>query len=123
MLKLKFVYGVLPALVWYGENIADQKFGGFANGPLIRIRSKYVIDHGLLEHELTHVKQWWRTLGIHGILYAVSSKYRLASEVEAYRAQLRLCDPSAVEWMIKAIQTKYDLSVPEEKIRKLLTEA
>lgn len=117
------MYGVLPALVWYGENIADSRFGGFANGPLIRIRSKYIIDHGLLEHELTHVKQWWRTLGTHGVLYAVSSKYRLASEVEAYRAQLRICDPSAVEWMIKAIQTKYDLSVSEEKVRKLLMEA
>lgn len=126
MLKLKFVYGILPAIVWYTNSISDARFGGMANGPLIRIRSKYVIDHGLLEHELTHVKQWWRTLGLHGIFYKLSSKYRFASEIEAYRSQLQTTfgssrpSQTAIDQVVKAIQTKYDLDVSAEEISNLL---
>lgn len=122
MLKLKCIYGLLPALVWYTDKISDTRFGGVTNGPLIRIRPKYINDRGLLEHELVHVEQWWRTLGMHGILYKLSSKYRLTSEIKAYRTQLQLSRPSAVDWMVKAIQTKYDLDASAEEIFKLLSE-
>lgn len=119
-MKIKFVYGILPAIIVYTNNIADTRFGAIANGPLIRMRPKYITDHGLHEHELTHVKQWWRTLGLHGLLYAMSARYRLNSEIEAYREQLKFGSASDVVWMTTAIQTKYDLNVSREKISELL---
>lgn len=121
MIKIKLVYGILPAIIWYTNNISDTRYGGVANGPLIRIRSKYVIDHGLLEHELTHVKQWYRTGGLHGLLYRFSSDYRLRSEVEAYRAQLQHPrSTTSIAYAVKAIQTKYSLDTDSKKITELL---
>ena len=39
-------------------------FGGTAQGPLIKLVSKYKDDTGLLEHEKTHVRQWYAVLAI-----------------------------------------------------------
>ena len=78
MTYLRFITNNLPA-----------NSNGAANGPVVRIRPGYEDDRGLLEHELTHVKQWWRTLGLHSILYLCSKRYRLKAEVEAYREQLK----------------------------------
>lgn len=41
------------------------------------------------QHELAHVKQWYITLGLHGILYRISKRYRLWSEVQAYKVSMR----------------------------------
>ena len=65
-----------------------QNSNGCANGPIIRIRPAYKGDEGLKQHEICHVHQWWRTLGLHSLLYLVSKRYRLRAEVEAYRKQL-----------------------------------
>ena len=66
-----------------------QNSNGCANGPIIRIRPAYKGDEGLKQHEICHVHQWWRTLGLHSLLYLVSKRYRLRAEVEAYREQLK----------------------------------
>lgn len=75
-------------VVVYTDKIAEG-FAGCANGPIIRIRPKYRADKGLLAHEIVHVKQFYRTFGMHGILYLLSEKYRFNAEVEAYREQTR----------------------------------
>jgi len=56
----------------------------------IFIHPDHCEERSLIEHELVHVRQFYRTLGIHIILYEISSNYRLRSEVEAYRAQLAI---------------------------------
>lgn len=55
----KFIYGVIPVPVKFTDNMADNT-AGYARGPLIRLRPRYVDDRGLLEHELEHVRQYWR---------------------------------------------------------------
>lgn len=45
------------------ENIADG-FGGTARGPLIKLLPKYQNDVGLIEHEKTHVWQWYVVMAI-----------------------------------------------------------
>jgi len=111
-MKLQFVYGVLPAYVFYTDHIADVN-AGCANGFVVRIRPHCRADEGLLKHELTHVRQWYRTLGLHSLLYLISPKYRLSAEVEAYREQaLYAADRlDAVNRFAGAIATKYDLDI------------
>lgn len=43
-------------LVQYTEKLVNG-FGGTAQGPLIKMLSKYKDDAGLLEHEKTNVRQ------------------------------------------------------------------
>lgn len=87
-MTIRFVYGILPALVIYTERLPEG-FGGCANAMIVRIRPKYEGDEGLLQHELTHVKQAYRLLILfHALLYLFCDSYRLRAEVEAYRKQL-----------------------------------
>jgi hypothetical protein len=64
---------------------------GYARGPLIRIRPTYKDDVGMYQHELTHVKQWFLSLGIHPLLY-LWRPYRLWSEASAYAVQMKYLD-------------------------------
>ena len=83
---IKFVYKIFPAFVSY-TNDMDRQWAGWTSGPFVKIRPCYIYDKGLLTHELTHVKQFYRTLGLHLILRNFKG-YRKNTEVEAYRAQL-----------------------------------
>lgn len=83
----------VPCLVFYTDRFF-KLFGkswaaGMAFGPIIWIRPEHKHDIGLLEHEKVHVLQFWRTLGINGILYKFSAKWRFEYELEAYKRQLR----------------------------------
>ena len=49
--------------VQYTDKLANG-FGGTAQGPVIKILSKYKDDAGLLEHEKTHVRQWYAVLAL-----------------------------------------------------------
>ena len=49
-------------LIKYIEKLPSG-FGGVAQGPLIKVLSKHKGDIGLLEHEKTHVQQWYAVLG------------------------------------------------------------
>jgi hypothetical protein len=90
---LRFVYWILPALVFYTDRLPVGTAGA-ANGPVIRIRHKYgdpkgLHDEGLHQHELEHVKQWYFTLGLHPLFYWLWKPYRLGAEVRAYRVQMQ----------------------------------
>ena len=76
-------------LVFYTDFGVPQGSAGCARGPVAFIRPEYRDDKGLLAHELEHVKQWWLTFGLHSFLYLLVPFYRLNSEVEAYKVQLK----------------------------------
>ena len=121
---IRFVYGVLPALVIYTDKMRrPQSTGGYAKGFCIKIRAKHRYDTGLLEHELTHVKQWYRTLSLHSFLYMCSKWYRKISETEAYRVQLKYAKnrEKAIERFANAMVDKYKLGITVEEARRLLT--
>ena len=65
---------------------------GYSRAWFIGIRPAYKDDKGLLEHEKVHVKQFWRTLGFHGLLYLLSKRYRLNAEVEAFKVQMEYAE-------------------------------
>jgi hypothetical protein len=94
-------------------------FAGYTYGPVILIDPAYKDDLGLLAHEQTHVKQFWRTFGLHPILYRFSESYRLKSEVEAFRVQLKH-SPGREALFAKYISEKYDLDITQAEALELL---
>lgn len=77
-------------LTFYVKSLPPT-FAGMANGPVIRILEKYKDDAGLHAHELTHVRQWVLSLGLHSLLYLLSDRYKLWAEVQAVHAWCRRC--------------------------------
>lgn len=94
---------------------------GCARGPVILIRPEYRGDTGLLEHEKTHVWQFWRTFGLHSFLYLFSKSYRLKAEVEAYRVQLTYASAQALRFA-GFLSANYGLDISQEDALKLLIE-
>ena len=98
-------------MIFYTNRPVPSGAAACARGPFIFIRPKYRGDVGLLEHERVHVKQCYRTLGIHAFLYLLSKRYRLNAEVEAYRAQARYYADDRRPLFARFICDKYGLSV------------
>lgn len=95
-MKLDWRY-IIPCPIFYGKG--PKGYGGYFNGFLfifwIKIAEKYRDDQGLLEHELEHFRQFLVTGTMMKLLYLVNKKFRLWSEVMAYRRQLKF--PPAAE--------------------------
>lgn len=92
----------------------------------INILSKYIDDKGILNHELKHAEQYKDNM-FHILKYKFSKDYRLESELEAYKEQVKeygYTDISECTWIIKALVSKYDLGLDEttitNRVQKLL---
>jgi hypothetical protein len=69
-------------------NLVPKPHAAYTIGPLILIRPEYRDDIGLLEHERTHVRQFWANPLRYSLSFFVAD-WRLEYEVEAYREQLK----------------------------------
>lgn len=131
--------------VKYAENLTEG-FGGIAKGPVIKILQKYKGDVGLIEHEKTHVRQWYALLAIglllctlltllvstalwpfyglalfsHQVLYKFVRSYRRWCEVKAYRKQIETGGYTSNEFAVTMLVDKYDLGLSVDKARVLL---
>jgi len=81
-------------------------------------------DPGLIPHEQVHVDQFFRTFGLHPLLYRFSKAYRFRSEVEAYRVQLT-CYPAdeyaqRLDDYATFLSEHYDLGVTKDDAVKAL---
>ena len=108
--------------VIYTNNIIPDKFAGLTLGPFIFIRPSHKGDTGLLEHEKVHARQFWRTLGLFSIGYALSKRLRLKYELEAYKEQLKYYAVDKKPAFASFLATKYDLDITQEEALKLLSE-
>jgi hypothetical protein len=111
---------MIPHLTFITDRLPPGT-GGSANGFVIRIRPKYAQDAGIKAHELEHVRQWWVTLGLHSLLYLFFKRYRLWSEIRAYRVQLSFeADPQRKaykrELFRKWIAEEYKLNMRPEEV-------
>ena len=121
-------------------------FGGTAQGPLIKLLPKYQHDVGLIEHEKTHVRQWYAVLAIwlllctlltllvapslwplyglapvlHPLLYRFVRSYRRWCEIKAYRKQIAIGGYASNEFAVTALVEKYDLRLGADEVRALL---
>lgn len=108
-------------MIIYTNYFIPPQHHACTRGPIIFIRPEYKDDAGLLAHEKVHVRQWWRTLGLHSFLYLFSKEYKLRAEVEAYKAQAEYVqghDPMPT--YAHFIATKYNLNTTEEEALALL---
>ena len=106
-------------LTFYVDSLPPD-VGGCANGFVIRILKKYKDDYGIYKHELVHVKQWFFTFGIHSLLYLIFDWYRMISEIEAYREQLKHYPDDLTEMFAGFIARDYGLSVSKEEVIGML---
>lgn len=144
-MKIEFVFGFLPVFVFFADSLGEGK-AGEARGPIVRILKSYADDVGLLEHELTHARQWyflglittlaallamnlgckyWQfmatlSFATHSILYMVSPMYRLWSEVQAYQLQAKHYLDDRLELFACFISTRYSIDVSKEEVLRLL---
>jgi len=89
MIKLKFVYGILPAVV-IKTRLMQKRCRARTNAFVVRIHPTEIEElEYVTQHELQHVKQWYKTLSTHGWLYLLSKKYRLWAEVTAHKAGMK----------------------------------
>ena len=121
-------------------------FGGTAQGPLIKILPKYKDDVGLIEHEKTHVRQWYAVLGLglllctlltllvspslwplygaapflYQLLYRFVRPYRRWCEVRAYRNQIKTGGYDSNDFAVTALTEKYDLNLTTGEAKALL---
>jgi len=121
-MKIKFVFSILPAFVFYGTKVD----GGEARGMIIRINEKYLSDRGILEHELVHVRQFYKLPIIHSLFYLLIKSYRYECELEAYAEQLRWYSSGIYEDNIlrfsNMLLEKYHLDILYGRIEKDLRE-
>lgn len=59
---IKRVLGICPVHLKYTDKMPGDWVGGYAKMFMVRIREKYRNDKGILEHELEHVRQWYRPI-------------------------------------------------------------
>ena len=86
-IRFRRVY-IFPTLVVYVPNELLKHYTGYCLGPIVVLRESASDIDGWEVHELTHVAQFWRTLGLHALFYYINSKYRIDCEKEAYYNQL-----------------------------------
>jgi hypothetical protein len=79
-----------PHILHVVDTITGVKtINGQAKGVYIQVeKSAYNFD-AVYHHELEHVKQFYITFGLHGLFYLLSKKYRLWSEVQAYKQSIK----------------------------------
>jgi hypothetical protein len=114
---IKFVYGILPAIVSYKE--VEEEVKNYTSGIHIVIEPKYKCDEGMLHHELTHVKQWYKNI-FGRKSYNKDREYRLNCEIEAYVNQTKYpkCDGTFLtleEVSLKLTWDRYNLGLTQEQ--------
>lgn len=103
---LTFVYKICPVLVLYIP-FSYKWIAGFSIGPLVIIKSDAKDDEGLLAHELTHSRQFYRLPFIHWLLYAFNKSYRYKCVIEAHAVQLGY----AID--VTALAVKFSKEIPK----------
>mgnify|MGYP006921400208 CR=1 FL=1 len=108
-------------MVIYSDRLVPDRFAAVTFGPISFIRNEYRDDAPLHTHEAVHRRQFWCNPVMHGVLYFMSSNYRLDAELEAYGKQADLA-PEHFEKYVDFIMAKYRMpeSVTRESVRRRL---
>ena len=120
--KIKFIYKIIPILVFYTDWLQKSWTAGRSFGVFIVLRPKYYEkENPILEHELTHCKQFYRTLGLYSLLYSFR-KYRLKVELEAYEAQVKNRGYSKYvkKWVTKTLFNNYNLGIVYKELEEIV---
>lgn len=115
------VYKILPAFFWYTDYVLETHQEATTRGMLVIIR-KDLIEHEIkqevVDHELVHVKQYYRTFFASPYITHFSQDYLAKIEAEAYA--LALDKEEEVIIFSLMIQECYTPDVPLERIEEYL---
>lgn len=129
----------LPSITIYTDNLPTD-VGGCANGPVVRIRTRYRDDTGIHAHEAEHVRQWyvgvligvlaalaisstsseWSAYwplalsagcALHPLAYMLLPRYRLWAEARAYRIQASCYPDDRTRLFAGFLASRYGLTV------------
>jgi hypothetical protein len=151
--KFRSIWNVIPVPMFITDATMADITGACARGPIIFVRPKYIEnkDEGIIQHELTHVKQfyipfilsiiiffiifgllgrleWWILpigFGIHSLTYLLFEKYRLWSEVSCYKVQASYY-PDQLPHLIRfadVISKYYRINITKGDALKLLMDS
>lgn len=134
-------------LLRYTHALIPARFDAVAYGPVILMRPGPSATRGLLAHEICHVREWWwwfagtlwvglvahafgllslalsayvLSVGMRGIVYQLSRRYRQWSEVRGYRAQLFYGHGESLAGAVRALVEDYRLGLTPEQAEELL---
>jgi hypothetical protein len=102
-MEIHWIFGIIPVPVFYTEALT-MGYSAFCWCLFIVVRPEKRGKCKILEHELVHCKQFYRSLGFYPLMYSISRRYRYKSEIEAYKEQIRLGGATieeAANWIIK----------------------
>ncbi len=126
-MRVKFhsIWKLVPVPVFTLESMPGRLVG-LCLGPIVLVREDYADDWPTIVHELTHCRQFWRGFALlHLLRYYSSRRYRLRSEVEAFRAELAVCDPGERRQRLKdsarALSSSYSLGLDADACLLLLS--
>jgi hypothetical protein len=95
--------------VFYTDRFIPERYDAINLFFVILIRPEFKDDKALLEHERVHTRQVLRTFGLHIIMYHASKKWRLKSELEAYKVSVKYGMP--IDHAALLISNNYDLEI------------
>lgn len=106
--QIRRVYRFLPVFILYTDKIPPKRFAGITNLNIIRIQPKYKQDKGLLEHELTHVKQFYRSFGLSNLKRSLRAfkTNKLLSKLPLANKLVKIGDREAYYQEIEAYTTQ-----------------
>lgn len=110
--KPRFVFGILP--VFYGKS---KDGWGHQKGPIVQLPKSY--GNELIHHEVFHVKQWYLTLGMVGLLM-LFRYFRFRFEAAAYGESLRRGGGSDVHYAKALAGPEYDIRQTEDACLALI---
>jgi hypothetical protein len=108
-------------MIFYTNLFIPARFAAATYGPFIFIRPEKRDDAGLLAHEQTHVRQFWKN-PLFGIAYLLSKNSRAKYEVDAYREQLKHY-PEREAVLAEQLATKYGLGISVDDALEMLRNA
>lgn len=115
MLNLVFYTNKFISRILVGDKFAARTYAF-----IIIIKDTYKNDKGLLEHEKTHVRQFWKNPFLFGIRYRLSKSFRLSQEIEAYKVQMKYSRPGAETNFANYIIDKYGLGLKKEDTGRII---
>jgi hypothetical protein len=120
-MKIRLIWKFIPIVIFI-SNWMPKRFSGYHVGATVIIRPEYADDEGLIQHELTHVKQNIRTLGLSGIRQIWDKNHKLNRECEAYAVQLTHVNKKDYEVLktrfVNYMYSKYNLGMSKNFIRR-----
>lgn len=117
-IKIRSIWGKIPVPIIF-INKLPSSINELCLGFFIIMEKKYIKNEGKIQHQLVHIKQYWKTFFLLPIFY-IHPQLRGIYEIDAYKKELTYYRKNKkkynlIEKLVKNIIDKY--SINEKYIR------